>query len=101
CRCPPTSTLFPYTTLFRSIRQLTGFSSSSFPSGHAATSAATFAALALVLGIGRSLPVRACLAGVAAGIAAAVASTRVLLGVHWLTDVMAGVAVGWAWFALT
>ena len=29
-----------------------------------------------------------------------VASTRVLLGVHWLTDVMAGICLGWAWFAL-
>jgi undecaprenyl-diphosphatase len=82
------------------IRQLTGFSGSSFPSGHAATSAAVFAAFALVLGRGRSPSVRAALNGGAVGIAVAVASTRVLLGVHWFTDVLAGIALGWAWFAL-
>jgi undecaprenyl-diphosphatase len=80
--------------------RLTGFSGPSFPSGHAATSAAMFAAFALVLSRGRSPRTRALLAGLGAGIAAAVASTRVLLGVHWLTDVLAGLAVGWAWFAL-
>jgi len=82
------------------IRRLTGFSGSSFPSGHAATSAAAFAALALVIGLGCSPRTRAALTGAATGIAASVATTRVLLGVHWLTDVMAGLAVGWAWFAL-
>ncbi len=29
----------------------------------------------------------------------AIAATRVLLGVHWLSDVIAGLALGWAWFA--
>jgi membrane-associated phospholipid phosphatase len=82
------------------IRRLTGFAGSSFPSGHAATSAAAYAAMALVIGLGCSPRTRAAIAGVGAGIAAAVATTRVLLGVHWLTDVMAGLAVGWAWFAV-
>jgi len=81
------------------IRRLTGFSGSSFPSGHAGTAAACFAALALVIGLGCSPRTKAVLSGAAVGIAAAVASSRVLLGVHWLTDVMAGLAVGWAWFA--
>jgi membrane-associated phospholipid phosphatase len=31
--------------------------------------------------------------------AAAIASTRVLLDVHWVSDVVAGVVLGWAWFA--
>jgi undecaprenyl-diphosphatase len=82
------------------IRQLTGFSGSSFPSGHATTAAATFAAVALLWGIGKPKRTKVLLAAGAAGIAAAVASSRVLLGVHWFTDVLAGLALGWAWFAL-
>ncbi len=82
------------------ISQLTGFSGASFPSGHAAAAAATFGAAALLLGRGRSLPVRVTLAGGVAAIAFAVATSRVLLGVHWLTDVVAGLIVGWSWFAL-
>jgi membrane-associated phospholipid phosphatase len=71
----------------------------SFPSGHSATAAAFWAAAALVLGRGRSRPVHALLAGGAVGIAVAVAGSRVLLDVHWLSDVIAGVCLGWAWFA--
>jgi undecaprenyl-diphosphatase len=82
------------------IDRLTGFSGSSFPSGHATTAAATFAAIALLVGRGRSRRVKAGLAGAAAAIAVAVAASRVLLGVHWFTDVLAGLAMGWGWFAV-
>lgn len=82
------------------IAQLTGHAGSSFPSGHSAAAAACWAAIALVL-LRRSSP-RARAAGAAGAvlIAVTVATTRVLLGVHWLTDVVAGVIVGWAWFGV-
>jgi len=72
----------------------------SFPSGHSATAAAFYAAAALVLG--RSLTGRArhlIIAG-AVAVATAVAASRVLLDLHWLSDVVGGLALGWAWFAL-
>ncbi len=82
------------------IHPLAGFSGASFPSGHSAAAAATYAACALLLGRARSPRVQAPLMGIAVGIATAVACSRVLLGVHWFTDVLAGLALGWAWFAL-
>ncbi|HUY16442.1 MAG TPA: phosphatase PAP2 family protein [Acidimicrobiales bacterium] len=80
--------------------QLTGFSGASFPSGHAVATSACFAAFALVIGRRRSLRVRVTLIGFAVGLSTGIAWTRVMLGVHWLTDVLAGLALGWAWFAL-
>jgi membrane-associated phospholipid phosphatase len=82
------------------IARLVGAHGSSFPSGHSAAAAATWAAVALVLGRGRGRRTRATLAAAAVAIAIAVAASRVLLGVHWLTDVMAGLLVGWSCFAL-
>lgn len=82
------------------LNRLVGFSAQSFPSGHATTAAATFAALALLLGRRRGPLARAAMAGTAAGLTVLVGCTRVLLGVHWTTDVLAGAALGWGWTAL-
>ena len=71
----------------------------SFPSGHSSTAAAFFAALALLAGRRRSARVRAALAGLAVAIAVAVACSRVMLDLHWVSDVVAGLALGWGWFA--
>ena len=83
------------------VARLVSASGFSFPSGHTAASAAMYAAIALVAGRQRSRRTKAILAGVAGGIAVAVATSRVLLGAHWLTDVIAGLALGWACFALS
>jgi undecaprenyl-diphosphatase len=72
----------------------------SFPSGHTAAAAAGWSAVALVLGRDRSRPVRAALAAGAALIALTVATSRALLGVHWVSDVLGGLALGWGWFIL-
>ena len=75
-------------------------SGASFPSGHATAAAATWAVVALVFGRAASPRTRAILAGVAAGIAVAVACTRVFLGAHWTSDVIGGLVLGWAWFGV-
>ena len=77
-----------------------GWEGPSFPSGHAAAAAAAWPAIALVLGRGCPRVARALLAAAAALIAVAVAASRALLGVHWLTDIVAGVAIGYGWFLI-
>jgi undecaprenyl-diphosphatase len=72
----------------------------SFPSGHTAAAAAAWSAVALVLGRNQPRRTRALLAGGAALIAITVATSRALLGVHWVSDVLGGLALGWGWFLL-
>lgn len=66
----------------------------SFPSGHSATAAALFGLLALVAS--RHLEGRARVLAAAAGLAvvAAVGASRVVLGAHYPTDVLAGWLTG-------
>ena len=65
----------------------------SFPSGHTAWAVAVFGVLAvLALQRRRWLGAIACVV-----LAGAMGPSRVLLGVHWLSDVIAGYAIGLAW----
>lgn len=79
---------------------LAGFTGNSFPSGHSAAAAACYGTIALLLTMRWSPKTRALAYGAAFAIAVAVACSRVLLGVHWVSDVVAGLAIGWSWVAL-
>ena len=78
---------------------LTSASSSAFPSGHATQSRATFGALALVCAalVGRARGLALMCAGL---LATGVGWSRVYLGVHWATDVLAGWLAAASWVAL-
>jgi undecaprenyl-diphosphatase len=79
---------------------LTHVGATSFPSGHATQSLATFGALALVGAVWRP-SARALAITVAIALAIGVAWSRVYLGVHWTTDVIAGLLIGASWLAIT
>jgi undecaprenyl-diphosphatase len=76
--------------------RLQPYTSTSFPSGHAADSAALCISFALVLGVvALRRPITRVLAVlVGAAICVAVGVSRLVLGVHWPTDVIAGWALG-------
>lgn len=74
---------------------LAAFSGFSFPSGHSTAAAATYLGLALVASALRPRWSRPLLAACAVAVGVAVAASRVLLGVHWFSDVVGGLLVGW------
>ena len=72
---------------------------SSFPSGHSTSSMIVGLTLALVLAAGTRW-LRLCV-GIAVVLSLAIGASRVMLGVHWPSDVVGGWAFGLLWVMLT
>lgn len=73
----------------------------SFPSGHAMASMIIYATLAyVILDLDPPAPVKRLTVALAAAIITLVGLSRVYLGVHYPTDILAGYAVGFAWATL-
>ena len=71
-----------------------------FPSGHATAVVACWGMAAVLLGSGRSARVKVALWCCAGLIALLVGFSRLYLGVHWWTDVIAGHALGGLWLCV-
>src|SRR5438270_1400121 len=81
------------------LRRANGYS---FPSGHAMGSAVAFGALSyLAFRAIRNWPAKAAVIALFYTLVASVALSRVYLGVHWISDVLAGVTVGTVWVTTT
>jgi undecaprenyl-diphosphatase len=83
------------------VMHLVGVSSASFPSGHALLSATIYLTLgALLARVQPDRRLKIYLAAVAACLTVVIGLSRVYLGVHWPSDVLAGWCVGSAWAML-
>lgn len=79
---------------------LATLSTYSFPSGHATVSIAVYGALSLVLVRRLTGPARVVCLAAAVLLVSLIGFSRLYLGVHFLSDVLAGFSVGLAWLAL-
>ncbi|RYG62094.1 MAG: phosphatase PAP2 family protein [Alphaproteobacteria bacterium] len=83
------------------VAHLTEVSTLSFPSGHAMLSAIIYLTLgALLAKSQKSRRLKVYILSVAIMLTMIVGSTRVYLGVHWPTDILAGWCLGGAWAML-
>jgi undecaprenyl-diphosphatase len=80
------------------VARLVEVETASFPSGHAMLSAIGYLTMgALLAGAAERRRDRAYILGVAVALTLLIGSSRVFLGVHWPSDVLAGWCLGAAW----
>lgn len=84
----------------RPVAAYTGVEQFSFPSGHAALAISVYGFLAFLLARGRSPRVKTAIVLASGSAIALIALSRLYLGVHWLSDVLASLTLGLAWVAL-
>jgi membrane protein DedA with SNARE-associated domain/membrane-associated phospholipid phosphatase len=84
----------------RPIAMYDGGDQYSFPSGHAASSIVLYGFLAFLLAHGKRPGIRLAITLQAAGLVGLIAFSRLYLGAHWLSDVLASLSLGTAWVAL-
>ena len=85
--------------LSAALRHASGFS---FPSGHAMGATVIFGALGYLAARGiRDPRKRSLIFAILASLIAAVCASRIYLGVHWISDIGAGVSAGVVWLATT
>ena len=82
------------------IEHLSHLSSLSFPSEHTTQAAAIYLTIAIMLSQSLTRGWREAAIALGVVIALAVAWSRVYLGVHYPTDVTAGLVLGWSWALL-
>ena len=82
------------------LENLSTLKSLSFPSEHTTQAAAIYLTIAILLSKDLDSRWRQLLVGLAVLIGLAVAWSRVYLGVHYPTDVAAGLLLGWGWALL-
>lgn len=83
------------------IEHWASYGSASFPSGHAANSAIVYLSIAvLIAGIAPNRVSRVYVSAAAALLVVAIGISRLYLGVHWPSDVLAGWAFGGGWALL-
>jgi undecaprenyl-diphosphatase len=85
----------PRPTAIPALAEAAGFS---YPSGHAFTATAMYVTIAILAGRHLRLPRQRAVLGVSTAIViAAIALSRVYLGVHYPTDIIGGVLLGTGW----